>query len=290
MIMSTAVTLRACVRLLVAGTSVACLTFGSVAAAQVPAPPAAPQPVVVDPLEPDYALINLPTTLQMAKLKSSFHLTHRFLGNLRDGSFKENAGNLFGLDNGAMVGLEYRIALTDRVQAAFYRSSIDKTIQFSGRLDVLQQSSAIPVSVSAFAAIEGNNNFGWHAQGRTVTRAPALGLSVSRTFSDVVALYVVPSFVHNTLVQNDIHRNTFTLGMGGRLRVRPTVYLVGEVAPRLAGYAPGKPEFGFGIEKHAGGHMFQLNFSNTTSTTFAQVARGGFPTTIYFGFNLGRKF
>jgi hypothetical protein len=47
----------------------------------------------------------------------------------------------------------------------------------------------------------------------------------------------------------------------------------------------------FGIEKRAGGHLFQLNFSNGFGTTFGQVARGGFTyDDWYLGFNIARKF
>jgi len=33
-----------------------------------------------------------------------------------------------------------------------------------------------------------------------------------------------------------------------------------------------------------------MSFTFTFSSTFAQVARGGAPTTLYLGFNLARKF
>jgi hypothetical protein len=36
--------------------------------------------------------------------------------------------------------------------------------------------------------------------------------------------------------------------------------------------------------------MFQLNFGNSLASTFGQTAAGGFPDTIYMGFNLSRKF
>lgn len=85
--------------------------------------------------------------------------------------------------------------------------------------------------------------------------------------------------------------DTFMTAFGGRLRIRPSVYLVGEWAPRLTGYAPGTPHGSFAIEKRVGGHVFQLNFSNAVGTTMAQVARGGLPTDDwYLGFNISRRF
>ena len=89
--------------------------------------------------------------------------------------------------------------------------------------------------------------------------------------------------------------DTFMLGVGARIRVRPTVYLVGEVVPRLSGYDPKKTSGSFAIEKRAGGHAFQLIFSNTFGLTMAQIARGGEPSgdggnNWYLGFNISRKF
>ena len=36
--------------------------------------------------------------------------------------------------------------------------------------------------------------------------------------------------------------------------------------------------------------MFQLNFTNSSLTTFAQTAQGGQPQDLQLGFNLTRKF
>jgi hypothetical protein len=47
----------------------------------------------------------------------------------------------------------------------------------------------------------------------------------------------------------------------------------------------------FGIEKRAGGHVFQFNFSNGLGNTFGQLARGGTANEDwYIGFNISRKF
>src|SRR5690242_15808036 len=68
--------------------------------------------------EPDFALINLPTTLRLPRFKGNFRLTHRFQGNLEDGDFGYQLSNLFGLDNGAAIGLEYRFAVMRHLQLA----------------------------------------------------------------------------------------------------------------------------------------------------------------------------
>ena len=261
-----------------------------------PVPPSAPAPApaaaaaaadddegTLDLAEPDYRLINLPTTLRLPKFKSNFDLTHRFNGNLRHGSFSDQLSTLFGIDEGAIVGFEYRFAVARHLEAAAYRTTFAQTIQLYGKYDVIHQHDSTPFSVSPIVSIEGTNNF-------QEQFAPAVGASVSRTIGDFLALYAVPTWVNNTAASFGGDRNTTYLGLGGRLRIRPTVYVVGEVSPRLSGFAPGKALYGFAIEKRAGLHMFQLNFNNGAATTFAQIARGGQPDNLQMGFNLARKF
>jgi uncharacterized beta barrel domain-containing protein DUF5777 len=87
------------------------------------------------------------------------------------------------------------------------------------------------------------------------------------------------------------HNNTFFIGVGGRVQIHKDTYVVLEAMPRVNGYKPGVNGGGFGIEKHVGGHIFQLNFGKGFGTTMAQIARGGPESNDWFiGFNLTRKF
>jgi hypothetical protein len=243
-------------------------------------------PAVLNLAEQDYTLITLPTALRLPQYKSAFRVTHRFTRPLGQGDFGDLAGDMFGLDSGAQIGLEYRFGIVKNGQIGLHRTS-DKTIQFFGQYDLLMQDHQLPVDVSAILSIDGTNNF-------KDSYSPSVGAVVSRRFGTVGALYVEPIWVNNTnqlpkaLVE---HNDTFMIGVGGRLRIRPTVYVVAEISPRVAGYKPGKSQAGFAIEKRAGGHTFQLNFSNAVGTTRGQVARGAFSNDDwYMGFNISRKF
>jgi hypothetical protein len=239
------------------------------------------------PAEPDFRVINLPTTLPLPAHKSNFELTHRFNGNLRRGDLGDQLGNVFGIDEGATIGFEYRYAPIRRLELVAFRTSFDKTIDFYTKYDVIHQSKDMPLSFSPILSIEGGNNF-------KDRYAPSVGVTISRQIDDHAALYVVPMWSHNvgSLLNAalGLTQNTFVVGFGGRLRIRPTVYLSAEVSPRVAGYAPNVNEFGFAIEKRAGAHVFQLNFTNSSGTTFAQTAGGGQPGLLLLGFNLTRKF
>jgi hypothetical protein len=242
---------------------------------------------VLQPAEPDYRIINLPTTLRLPRHKSNFELTHRFNGNLRRGDFGDQASSLFGIDQGATIGFEYRFAPVRHLEVAVYRENYDKTIQMYSKWDAIHQSAERPLSVSGLLSIEGGNNF----RDRYAT---ALGATISRQIDDAAALYAVPMWVHNTtpLVSQitGVTNNTFFIGLGGRVRILPTVYISAEVSPRVAGLASNTAEYGFAIDLRAGAHVFQINFSNSELSTFAQTAAGGLPDSLFLGFNLTRKF
>jgi hypothetical protein len=235
--------------------------------------------------EPDFTLVGLPTSLRLPTFKSAFRVTHRFTRPLND-DFGDVFADFFGIDSGAVIGLEYRFGLVKNGQVAIIRNN-SRTIQFLGQYSLLRQSAGAPLDISALATIEGTNNF-------KDSYSPALGAIISRTIGDVAALYVEPIWVNNTNpLPTDVvdDNDTFILGLGARVRVRPTVYIVGEFAPRAGGYEPGVNHGSIAIEKRAGGHTFQINFSNAFGTTMANIARGGgAENDWYLGFNISRKF
>jgi len=261
-----------------------------------PVPAAAPLPAQID-----LNLINLPTTMSIARHKGYFRLTHRFASDLRRGSFSQNAADLFTLDKGAIIGLEYRFAITGNLQAGVHRSMLSKTIQTFARWDALRQAESLPLSLSVTGSFEGLNNLRQKYQ-------KGVAVTVSRTFGDRLALYATPAFVAGTHAVDFIaghedhddtgleedehatHDDTWFTGIGGRLRFSRTGYIAGEYTPRLHGYDPNRGEWGIAIEKRTGGHTLQLNITNSFGTTLGQLARGGSPHDIYLGFNITRRF
>ena len=257
------------------------------------ADPAATQPaqasdpdVRLDPLQPDFNLAELPTALRLPQHKLAFRVTHRFTRDLGRGDFGDLLSDFFGFDTGAQIGLELRYGLARGTQVGIYRTS-DRTIELFGQHSFLQQRDGTPIGLDVIGTFEGQNNL-------RDEKSPAAGAIISRKVAKIAALYAEPIVVFNTnpgdadLVD---HNNTFMLGLGGRLRIRPSTYIVGEYTPRLAGYAPGVGLISFGLEGRAGGHFFQVNFSNGIGTTLGQIARGSVDNTSWFiGFNISRKF
>ena len=279
--------------------------------------PAAAQDSPPDP-QVELNVITLPTTQSLRSHQSYFRLTHRFNRDLTLGDFSDLAQDLFALDNGALLGLEYRFGITSNVQAGIYRSTIDKTLQVFGRWDAVRQGQGLPFGVSAAATIEGLDNMQDGYQ-------PGAGAVLSKTFGRALALYASPTYVWGTFdaelvaaeLDGEDHdhghehlvaladttaghdgedhaehagEGTFFIGLGARVRLRPSVFALGEFTPRVSGHDPGDHMWAVAIEKSTRGHTLALTLTNSYATTPGQIARGGTPDALYLGFNITRKF
>ena len=299
-------------------TAILCPSFADAQGTTPPAPQVDPRDAAdrrLNLIEPDFTLVNLPTTLRLPRYKSAFRISHRFAGTLTRGSFGDIASDLFGIDSGAIIGLEYRFGVMRGLQAGIYRTS-SKTIQFFGQYDLMRQTTTVPFTLNVVASIEGLNNF---HRGDVVAEednayATALGPLLSRTVADRAVFYLQPSYIFHSntystagclehmehghdvpgcvdATTSGVESNTLLVGLSSRLRLTPTVYLVGSWTPRASGFRPGVSVKTVGIEKRLGGHMFQLNVSNSLGTTMAEMARGATNDSDWFlGFNISRRF
>ena len=260
------------------------------AAQQTPPPPAPPdQPaasdpdIPVNPLQPDFTLVGLPTTLRLPKGKSAFRVSHRFTRPLGRGDFGDLLSDFFGFDSGAQTGLEFRYGLWSGTQLAIHRTS-DKAIQLLGQHNFLNERDGRPLGLDFLITLEGEDNLSEQHQS-------ALGFVLSRSLGRAGTFYLEPIFVANSNPFETGDEHTFMIGVGTRLRVRKSLYIVAEVTPRVAGYSPLAEQVSFAIEGRTGGHSFQFNVSNGFGTTFGQIARGGVSGEDWFiGFNISRKF
>jgi hypothetical protein len=146
-----------------------------------------------------------------------------------------------------------------------------------------------PFGLRVVVHVDGTDNF-------SDAYSPGFALVFSRELGGHGALYFQPSIVGNSRLNDlpgEADEDDFTAlaGLGARLRLLRNTYVFVEGSPRIAGYAPREGLISFGFEQRAGGHVFQLNFSNGFGTTLGQVARGGTARDDwYLGFNLSRKF
>ena len=247
----------------------------------------------VDPVEPDFVVVNLPTQARMPQGGWAFRVTHRFARPLGEGSLGDLVRDLFGFDSGGLIGLEFRYGIARATQVGIHRTS-DRTVQLFGQRDV-RRAEDQPFGLAVFAAVDGRDNF-------TEEYSPGLGVIVSRRLGERGGIYAMPAVVAHLVTPSanparaPDSTTALVVGLGVRFRFSEGGALLFEMTPRLN--SPDEVETGvsfrhpvsFGLERTLGGHAFQVNISNSFGTTLGQIARGGPPSGWYIGFNIARKF
>lgn len=249
--------------------------------------------VVVDPMQPEFNLMALPTTLRMPAGKWAFRVTHRFTRDLGEGDAGDLFSNLFGLDGGAQIGLEVRYGVLPGTQIGIHRTS-DRTIQLFAQHNVFSEPRPSgepapgrrerPFGLDLVGTLEGWDNLSEHYHG-------SVGLVLSKNVGRRATGYLEPIVVLNANPTELGDQHTVMVGIGGRFRASRTMYLMAEYVPRVSGYTPFADQVTFGFETRAGGHLFQINAGNGFGTTLGQVAQGTADyDRWYLGFSIARKF
>ncbi|MCI0490963.1 MAG: DUF5777 family beta-barrel protein [Blastocatellia bacterium] len=278
----------------------------------------------------DYRLVNVPTPKRVPRHSLNVHFTHRFTSpiNQDETTFGQQLETLFGLDSFAVSSLGFSFGITDRLYANVYRSPICrpglcKTIELGLGYHLLDEAGRSPLALSAYASIEGNNNF---REEFTYNIQAMLARSVTR----YVNVFFSPAVHINSNGQGrfnprsddffpnepladefELGQHTGSFGFGVNARIRPTASITFEYTPRV-GFKMGRaepvfdqgtgsivgfrnlsePEIGFGIEKRLGRHSFSLTFSNTQATTTSRYNSSNLvlpPSKLIIGFNLFRR-
>lgn len=242
-------------------------------------------------IEPDFSLVSLPTSLALPQNAFAFRLVHRFSRPLDGGGGYGNLlEDLFGFDSPALIGLELKYGLAPGLQVGIHRNNTRNT-QIFGKYSLLSSQTHGGAAVDAFVSVEGLNNF-------REEYSTTIGGIVSRRFADRVAVYIEPMWSSNTNKPGLLHpgpdrfdatdEHSFVLGVGARVNVLETVSVTGEFLPRLAGFSQGDEYVAVAVEKVVGGHVFQLNFSNSIGVTPVQLAQGA-SQDWFIGFNISRR-
>src|SRR5207245_4045114 len=139
------------------------------------------------------------------------------------GDLGDLAGDLFGLDSAAQIGLELRFGLFSGTQLGVYRTN-DRAIDLFLERDLLGRRHSF--GLAFYGSVEGRNNF-------REEYSPAAGLVVSRKLGARATVYATPAWVGNTARAGESDQdNTLLLGLGARGRLGSSAYLVAAFVPR----------------------------------------------------------
>jgi mono/diheme cytochrome c family protein len=257
---------------------------------------------------PDDLVYSLPTGRRVPRKGLFLNFTHRFAYNPAF-SGRGLGNTLLGFDGIAISSFGFRYGITDKLSVSAYRapSLINRPIEFMAAYNVLDEHDGHPINAAFRVSIDGQDNF----RKNFTTNFEAI---VSRSISNKAQFYAVPTVSlqnRRLLTKPGALENrpanlpgidSFSLGAGLAVNIRPTVAIVTEVIPTLVnGRDLGihRPAYALGIQKQVKGHAFTLGVSNGPGTTVAQRAgtRATFlsnssadkPGGMVFGFNLMRR-
>lgn len=222
-------------------------------------------------------------------------ISHRF-GPLSNGAY-----DFFGLDDADMrLGFDYGI--TNNFMFGLGHSTYQKTYDAFFKVKILRQSTGVvnmPVTVSfvPVTAINTLKQFGTNKPDFGDRVSMAYQLLIARKFSEKLALQIMPTYIHADKISfNHIKQNILAIGIGGRHRISKRININAEYYYQLPeSKAPGSHNvFSFGVDIGTGGHVFQLDFTNSaglTEKSFISETTGRWDkSNIMFGFNISRVF
>ena len=222
-------------------------------------------------------------------------ISHRF------GPVSSGIYNLFGLDNATMrLGFDYGIS--NNLMIGVGHSTYQKTYDAFLKFRILRQSTgavSMPVSVSFVPVIAVNTLKQFDSLKTSFNDRTSMvyQLLIARKFSENLALQIMPTLIHADKISfNHVDQTIFAIGIGGRQRLSKRVNLNAEYYYQLPGTkAPGSHNvFSFGVDIGTGGHVFQLDFTNSaglTEKSFISETTGRWDkSNIMFGFTISRVF
>lgn len=224
-----------------------------------------------------------------------FRIQHRF------GTLNQGAYEFFGLDNASMrMGFDYGI--TDRLSVGIGRSTFGKQFDGFAKYRILWQSTGkknIPVSLTWVSSMmlqslrNPDDGIKRNFSDRLFYAHQAI---VARKFSPGFSFQLMPTMVHYNIVPTaPIPNDLFSLGSAARIKLSNSIALMGEYYYQLGNTLPGTTNsFALGVDIETGGHVFQLQFTNSTGMTertFITETTGKWGDgDIHFGFNISRVF
>ena len=232
----------------------------------------------------DRRIINAQSVEMLKNYELDVRITHRF-GDLAgdNGGFQ----TFFGFENATdvMIGAEYGIL--NNLNAGIYRakgagsypsgrSGLRQLMNGFVKYRILQQSdqdgSPITLAVLGVASVSSGpksespssiNNFSTF----TDRMAFAAQLLIAKKFSDGFSLQLNGGYVHRNLVAFDDVNGIISLGIATRVQVNKVFGLIADVTlPFSENRTTAEgfyPSIGVGLEIDTGGHIFQVNLTNS---------------------------
>jgi hypothetical protein len=229
-------------------------------------------------------LINGASPYTVGAREIELQFTHRFQQPVNEGG---TSHNLWGLDNGADVGLGVEWGPISHLDLSLYRDSFQEDFELAGKYLVFEQSSRLPLTLAVRA-------------GADLLRRPDVAdpdrpfvqILLARQIVRGVNLFVSPSWVRDTPAL----RNAFNVPLGLTIPLPGDGNLIEvEYIPADRDLKGSLDAWHVAVSKALGGHIFEIVLGNSRATTVDQMLGGdsaaGFQKRdVRLGFNIIRDF
>jgi len=238
-------------------------------------------------------LINFHTLETLGKRTLDFRISHRF------GDFNSGANNAFGLDGPACIRLGLEYSFDGRFMFGIGRTSYEKKLDGFLKYRLLRQTTdnSMPLSITLVSSMFYTIVKSLPKYGFDVNRLSyAHQIIIGRKFSERFSFQMAPIIVHYNIVSFDEKNDMFGIQFASRFKYTKRSAITVEYAVRTSKYTNVKyyDSASIGIEIETGGHVFQMQLTNSFGLvedqfiphTSSNWLNGG----IKLGFNISRVF
>lgn len=253
-------------------------------------------------------VINLQSNETMKAKHLDFRIQHRF--GLIDMSPQNIFGlyDMFGLD-GARMRLSFDYGITDRIMVGAGRTD-QQIYDMNLKIKLLNQTSkgkgSVPVSIVYYADM-GINTVSFTDKLRDNFFTSRLNfvnqIIITRKFNEWFSFELVPTLVHHNLIpQSSGSNDIYALGIGTSIKITRSTRFNIEYIPRFNAQNQAinnngtiaYDEFAVGFDIETGGHVFQLQITNSQGLIeqqfITETPNKLALNTLHLGFNLSRTF
>ncbi|MFM7022617.1 MAG: DUF5777 family beta-barrel protein [Flavobacteriales bacterium] len=243
---------------------------------------AVPEPQKVFATFKSTYLISAQTNETVKRGTLDFRITHRF------GDVAGSGGgihNFYGFDQASNIRFSFEYGVTDRLQLGFARSKVNEHLDASVKYKFVEQmEGGFPLSIVGYSSIaltpkrDLNNEFGTFTNRISYAWQLVATTKVNRELS----LGFMPTLVHRNMIHASVNDNNgaeetndiFSMGVMGRMKLTPSFAIIAEYFYTFSDYRknntanPYYMPLGLGVEIETGGHVFQINLTNTSGIIY----------------------
>lgn len=267
-------------------------------------------------------VVNAHTSETVKKKTLDFRITHRFSNIIGQNNGTGGGHQFYGFDNASDIRFSFDYGVTDNLQLGIGRSKQFENIDGTVKFRILEQTgnNSIPLTLAWYSnfsftpmresQLYADADSAWTAANKKIAHRFAYThqLILARKFGSRLSLEILPTLNYRNLVYSHINPANnameenllYAIGFAGRVKITKRFSLVGDyfyVISEFRKENPSMPYYhplGLGFEMETGGHVFTINFTNSSSiieNSYLPYTNESWSTGAFkFGFNISRVF